>query len=112
MALMDIFMMTSDYEGLPVAMLEAMALGKPVAATAVGGIPEAVRDGVEGRLVPPANPARMADAVLGLLADRTAAQAMGRRGAERVGQSYHVRDRVAAIESVYAEALAGSPCPR
>ena len=56
LAACDVFTMASDNEGLPVALMEALALGLPVVATAVGGIPEAVTDGVEGLLVPPSRP--------------------------------------------------------
>ena len=60
LAACDVFTMASDNEGLPVALMEALALGLPVAATAVGGIPEAVTDGVEGLLVPPSQPEALA----------------------------------------------------
>ena len=53
MAGCDIFVLASRYEGLPVAIMEALALGLPIVATAVGGVPQAVRDGIEGFLVPP-----------------------------------------------------------
>lgn len=59
----DIFALSSVSEGLPVAMLEAMSAGLPVVATKVGGIPDTVREGVEGLLVPPSDPQRLADAL-------------------------------------------------
>ena len=65
----DVFLLSSLSEGLSNAALEAMACGLPVVTTAVGGMPEAVSDGVEGFLVPPRDPALMADA-LGQLASR------------------------------------------
>jgi glycosyltransferase involved in cell wall biosynthesis len=110
--LMDIFLMTSTYEGLPMALLEAMALGKPVVATAVGGIPEAVTDRAEGRLAPPGAVAALADAVLDLLARPALAQQMGAQGAQRVAQHFHTRQRVAAVEQVYTDLLGiGAQCP-
>jgi glycosyltransferase involved in cell wall biosynthesis len=69
LAAADLFVLSSRQEGLPVALMEALALGLPVVATDVGGIPEAVRDGVEGRLVPAERPEELADAILGLASD-------------------------------------------
>lgn len=62
-AAMDIFLLPSDWEGFPVSILEAMQAGIPVIATAVGGIPEMIRHGQEGLLIPPENPAEIAAAV-------------------------------------------------
>ena len=64
MSAFDLFTLGSEHEGLPVAVMEALALGLPVVATAVGGLPEAVDDGVEGRLVPPLRPDLLADAII------------------------------------------------
>jgi glycosyltransferase involved in cell wall biosynthesis len=65
----DLFVLSSRQEGLPVALMEALALGLPVVATAVGGIPEAVTDGVEGRLVEPGRPDELTDAIAQLVSD-------------------------------------------
>ncbi len=107
MALMDVYLMTSEYEGLPLAMLEAMALGKPIVATAVGGIPEVIEPGEEGLLAPLGHVEQLAAHVLALLANPTEVQAMGARGAAKVAAHYHTRQRVAAIEEIYAELLRG-----
>ena len=61
----DAFVMASNNEGLPVAIMEALALGLPVVSTAVGGIPEAITDDVEGLLVPARDPGALADAEIG-----------------------------------------------
>ncbi len=79
----DVFTLASTHEGLPVALMEALALGLPVVATAVGGIPQAVTDGVEGLLVPSGDEEALAAALLGLAADADQRQAMGRAAAER-----------------------------
>jgi glycosyltransferase involved in cell wall biosynthesis len=71
----DIFVMPSIAEGLPNALLEAMAMGKPIVATEVGGIPEVIKNGVNGLLVPPRNPGALATAMEGLIGnDRLTAQ--------------------------------------
>ena len=68
----DVFLLASLSEGLSTATLEAMAVGLPVVVTDVGGMREAVTDGVEGRVVPPRDPAALAAALLELAADATA----------------------------------------
>jgi glycosyltransferase involved in cell wall biosynthesis len=111
MALMDLYLMTSAYEGLPVALLEAMALGKPVVSTAVGGIPEALTDGVEGWLAPVGDVAALSRATLALLAAPEEAAQMGALGAKRIETSFHTRQRVAVMEAAYADLLAGHTAP-
>ena len=101
--LMDVFLMTSQFEGLPIAMLEAMTLGKPVVATAVGGIPEVIVDGQEGRLAPVGSVALLALHVKALLDDPEQRKSMGQRGASKIEAHFHIRQRVQEIEQVYDE---------
>lgn len=68
----DLFVLPSYLEGLCTSLLDAQALGVPIVATAVGGVPEVVRDGVTGRLVAALEPAALASAIAGALADATA----------------------------------------
>lgn len=103
--LMDLYLMTSQFEGLPIALLEAMTLGKPVVATAVGGIPEVISDGQEGRLAPAGAVDQLAQQVLALLTNPLQRQAMGQRGAAKVEAHYHIKQRAAAIETLYTEIL-------
>lgn len=75
-AAMDVFVMPSLFEGGPTSVLEAMAMRKPVVATNVGMVPEVIEHGRTGLIVPPGNATAMADAVIQLLADDAARQAM------------------------------------
>lgn len=84
----------SDAESFGMVLAEANACGRPVVASRVGGIPDFVRHGENGLLVPPGDPARLADGVTRLLADPDRAEAMGRRGLERVS-TRHDWDRLA-----------------
>jgi glycosyltransferase involved in cell wall biosynthesis len=101
----DLVVLASRSEGLPFALLEAMALGKPVVATRVGGVPEVVDDGRSGRLVPPEDPAALATAVAAVL-DAPDATAMGARGRARVQTAFTLDAMIRGLERVYATALA------
>ena len=101
LALADVVVNPSDVEGLPVSLLEAMSLGRPVVATAVGGVPDLIEDGVSGLLVPPADPERMGQAVMRVLEDPDLAARLGRRGRELVEASYGLRPMVEAFETIY-----------
>ncbi len=87
---LDVFVLSSWSEGLPMSLLEAMAAGKPIVATAVGGVPEVVRDGREGRLVPPGAPDALADALLELTADADGRRAMGAAARARVEEGFSI----------------------
>jgi glycosyltransferase involved in cell wall biosynthesis len=106
MALMDIFLMTSEHEGLPIALLEAMALGKPVVATAVGGIPEVVKNGEQGFLTPVEAVDELAGYTAKLLGDPQLRRRMGERGAATMEEKFHIKHRVKFIEELYLEVLA------
>lgn len=82
--LVRIVLIPSRHEGLPIFLLEAMASGKPVVASSVGGIPEVIVHGRDGLLVPPEDPVAMATAVLMLLNDSNVAAATAERGRLRV----------------------------
>lgn len=76
----DIFALSSEREGLPVSMLEAMAASKPVVATQVGGIPQVVQDGHNGLLVPPRDPVGLAKAIITLIENKTLRESVAREG--------------------------------
>ncbi|MEV0251568.1 glycosyltransferase [Nocardia sp. NPDC050712] len=91
----DVVLCTPWYEPFGLVPLEAMACGKPVVATAVGGMLDTVLDGVTGRLVAPSEPATIARAVHTLLADAPVREAWGAAGVQRVAERF-IWDRVAA----------------
>lgn len=99
----DAVCLTSLSEALPMVLLEGMALGRPVVATAVGGVPELVEHGRTGLLVAPRNPAAFAEALIRLAADPARATAMGSAGLERQRQFYTLERMV----DSYAEFLGG-----
>lgn len=101
----DAVILPSLWEGLPLSLLEAMARGRPVVASAVGGIPEAIEDGVQGRLVPPNDPRALAEALAGIHKMADAARQMGLRGAERVRERYTWQKVVENFEAVYDDVL-------
>lgn len=105
--LFDISVLSSISEGMPNAVLEAMAAGRPVVATNVGGTCDAVVDGVTGYLVPPRDPERMAAALETLLADRDRARAMGEAGARRARESFRTENAVSTLEKVYTRLALG-----
>lgn len=105
LAAMDMFVLSSDWEGMPNAVLEAMAAGLPVVATAVGGIPEAVVDGVTGLLVPPRDPTSLAEAITNLLHDPDLRHQMGQAGRERVVTQFNIATTVRCTEALYQQLL-------
>lgn len=102
------FVLSSTSEGIPVTLLEAMARGLPIVATAVGGIPEVVVPGETGRLVPPSNPETLAEALLSVWRDPSQGEAMGRAGRARVEEHFDIGRMVREYESLYC----ASPCSR
>lgn len=98
----DVFCLPSAMEGLPLVVLEAMAQGKPVVATAVGGTPELVVDGETGILVPPGDVAALARALDGLLRDPERARRMGEAGRSRVEREFTLAASTARVLSLYA----------
>lgn len=93
----------SRWEGLPMAMLEAMERGLPVVATAVGGIPELVESGVNGILVPPDEPTKLAAAIDRVLGDPVWAAGLGRASRRLACDRFSLDRHVAALETHYAE---------
>ena len=106
LAAMDVFVLPSHAEGMSNALMEAMAAARPVVATAVGGNTEVVVDGKTGVLIPPADPAAIADAIAALLCDPDRAAGLGAAAREFVTRRFGARARVAELEQLYEERLA------
>ncbi len=115
LSLVDVFVLTSHMEANPVSILEAMAMEKPVVATAVGSVPETVHDGLTGFLVPPGDAEAVAARVTELLEDPDRAAAMGRRGREEVIARWSVQRMVQGYEElilgIYRRKAAGLRLP-
>ena len=101
----DVFVLSSHDEGMSNAILEAMAMQRPVVATDVGGTGEVVRSGKTGRLVPPKDPEALARAIAEVLAEPVAAAAMGACGREVVVERFSARAMVRQMEDLYTHLM-------
>ena len=101
LAAFDLFAFPSLNEGMGRALIEAMAVGLPVVATRVGGIPDVVADGKTGVLVPPQDDAVLADALLGLLRDPSRRQMYGQAARRSMDVRFDVESMVGAIDRLY-----------
>ena len=97
----DIFVLPSISEGLGVALMEAHAVGLPVLASSVGGIPEVVRDGISGLLIPPGNVAKLADGLAYLADHREIWQSMGEKGRGWVEKKYDIEKLNRRLVDIY-----------
>jgi glycosyltransferase involved in cell wall biosynthesis len=104
-AALDVAVMPSLREAQGIAILEALAAQRAVVASRVGGTPETIRHGVHGLLVPPANPAALAGALLRLAEDPRLGARLGAAGARRVDEAFSVTAAVRRIEAIYLEEL-------
>jgi glycosyltransferase involved in cell wall biosynthesis len=109
MGALDVLVVPSLTEGSPLVTLEAMAAGVPVVASAVGGIPDQIRDGKEGLLVPPGDTGAMGEAIVALLRDPTRARTLAEAGRRRATSEFSHAVMVRRIEDVYREALGRPP---
>lgn len=101
----DIFCLPSLWEGLPNALLEAMAIGLPVVASSVDGVPEAVADGKDGILVAPERPAVLARALGGLAVDAARRAELGRAAQATIAERFTLRRMLAEYEAAYDAVL-------
>lgn len=107
LAAAEIGVLSSDFEGMPLAVLEYMAAGLPVVATDVGGVPELVCDGETGLLVAPRDPAALADSLRRLLDDPALARDMGERGQRRQQEQFSSEAMVSGVTDLYVRLLRG-----
>lgn len=101
LAATDIFVLPTLTEALPTVLAEAMAAHLPIVACAVGGVPEMVEDGNNGRLVPPANPQALADVCNQLLPDPLRCKIMGEAGWQIVEKKFNIKTQVERLEMLY-----------
>jgi glycosyltransferase involved in cell wall biosynthesis len=103
---LDVVCLSSLNEGSPVALIEAMAAARPVVATAVGGVPEVVRDRISGHLVPARRPDAMAQAIGEVLGDGASARLLGLAARDAVYPKYSVSRLIRDLEALYLDLLA------
>jgi glycosyltransferase involved in cell wall biosynthesis len=103
---MQVVCLTSHTEGTPNVVLEAMAAGRPVVATRVGGVPELIADGINGLLVEPGDVEGLARAITRLLNDPDLAQRLASAGQQMVKQKYGCKHIVSQLEQLYCDAVA------
>ena len=101
----DVFVLPSLSEGMPLALLEAMAAGIPSVATRVGGVREAIEDGESGLLVPPGDSHALAESIIKLLEDRTLARQMGQYARDVVARRFSVSRMVDDYKKIYARLI-------
>lgn len=105
-AAMDLFVLPSKWEGLSLALVEALGAGRAVVATRVGGNPEVVQDGRTGLLVPPDDPDRLRDGLLGLARDRERRTALGEAAATDARARFSIERHVTQLADLYRQGLA------
>jgi glycosyltransferase involved in cell wall biosynthesis len=104
----DVFVLSSDYEGNPLSVLEAMAAGLPVISTAVGGVPELVQHGTTGLLVPAGDACSLAEAIAQLGCDPARRAAMGNAARQTARERFDVRVMSLAYATLYQQLLCSS----
>jgi len=102
---MDAFLLTSRFEGLPRVVLQAMAAGRPVVATAVDGTPEVVESGVTGLLAPPGDTAALAEHLDRLARDTTMRTGLTEKATARLGDEFDIRRMVDGLDRLYTNLL-------
>jgi glycosyltransferase involved in cell wall biosynthesis len=104
----DAFMLSSFGEGLPVVLIEAMAMEIPCIATWIAGVPELIRDGVDGLLVAPGDVESLSRAIVRLMSDAELQRRLGQSGRQRILEGYEVTVNVRRLGEVFSRRLAGA----
>jgi glycosyltransferase involved in cell wall biosynthesis len=107
LAAFDVFALSSDFEGTPLAVIEAMGAGVPVVATDVGGLPDLIDDGVHGRLVPARAPEALARVIREILSDPGLGTRLGAAARERQEREFAIEASVSRVETLYDDLYAG-----
>lgn len=102
-AVADVFVMSSHTEGSPMALMEAMAFGLPVVATAVGGIPDIVQNGINGYLVPPAEPEALRIAIEKVVEEPANALRMGEQARQTILRNFSITAWAKTLDCIYKE---------
>ncbi len=102
---LDLIVMPSLWEGLGVALLEALALGKPIVAAAVGGIPEVIRDKETGVLVAAKDAEALAKAIIKLLQEPALAKELGKKGSAMISEQFTINRMVKEVDRIYSRAI-------
>ena len=100
---LDVFVLPSIMEGHPIAILEAMAMAKPIVATDINGIREEIENGKTGILVSPEDPQALAEAIILLLKDRFKARELGMTARKQAEEMFNLNRQLALCEEVYKE---------
>jgi glycosyltransferase involved in cell wall biosynthesis len=108
---LDAFVLSSNYEGNPLSVIEAMAAGLPIVSTAAGGVPELIENGREGFIVQPGDLAGLADSMTFLLNHENARKSMGGAAARRAKEHFDISAMLTAYEELY-ETLGSGKSPR
>jgi glycosyltransferase involved in cell wall biosynthesis len=101
----DVFVLPSQFEGLPIAMLEAMALGRPVIASRVGGVPEVISDGVDGLLIDPLRPDQLAEKILTVIKCLELREKLSTNAVRKVREHFGIKRMVNSTEALYTSVL-------
>ncbi len=104
----DLLVLPSHSEGFGLVLVEAMATGKPVIGTIVGGIPEIIEDGVTGFLIPPHSPDKLAQAIIKILENPELAHNMGSRGRQKAETQFNLQQSINEIQKIYEQILGKS----
>jgi glycosyltransferase involved in cell wall biosynthesis len=107
----DLFALASFAEGVPVVLMEAMAMEIPCLATWITGVPELIRHGVDGWLVPPSDPAVFAAAIAHLIDHPELRQRLGSAGRARVQECYDLTGNTQRLAAIYGRWLESSSSP-
>lgn len=103
--LFDCFVSTSNFEGMPMVLLEAMSLSKPIVATSVGGVPEFIQDGFNGILLKSRDADMLGNIIISLLSDKTVARRMGKNGYNLYEKNFTAESMAVSYERLYRKYL-------